>query len=218
MSKLLFTVVLCVQFLWALNLKGQNNVIEGVDHYRLYVKFKADAKVDVNDGKVVSYSRNRDLQLPNLDKLLPGKTFSQLLPLTSEEKEELKSRNRSTPPEGKFDRLAFSGLVELEEARTMTPKELFALADTLESYDAVEYVQITPLTPPAPPGAPASRREGSTRRRRAGAGLAEGLRALPASGGGRAVSRLPRSGSPGPGDARCANAAPTPRSRSGVRG
>ena len=146
--RIMVILILLLQILSAQNLKGQNQLVEGESHYRLYIKYRKEARIDVVDGNVQSYSPSRSLVTPNLDQLIPNGTFRQLVALSSDQRHQVRSRSAMPPSSSKgFDKRAFSGLVELEEAKNMSPKALLTLANKLEEYDVIEYVQLSPITP-----------------------------------------------------------------------
>lgn len=146
---LLISALTSLTILGAQSLKGQNQLIDGEEAYRLYVKIRQEALVDVEDGKVVSFSRSRSAD-SELYSTLNEFTFSQVVPLSDEERQRVRSGVRSRSSEG-FDKTAFSGLLEVEAARFMNKSELLGLAEELEAHAMVEYCELSPLTPPPPP-------------------------------------------------------------------
>ena len=151
MQKALILFLLLFGIATSQNLKGQNRLIPGHSDYRFYIKFRADAFVDVENGVVTSWGRTRDA-LPDLTTIIPQATFKQVFHYSNSEKQRIQSRDRTRSDNRKFDKISFSGLVELVNAhRHFSGEQLLALAQQLEAYDIVEYCELRSLTPPPPP-------------------------------------------------------------------
>ncbi len=132
------------------NLKGQNQLIDGIEEYRLYVKLKADLLPDLENDEVRFYSKTRSVD-EDLKKGLKRFSFQQVFELSANQKDEIRRGEPLRRLEGKFDKRLFSGLLEAVDALSFTGEELLEIAIELESYDEVEYCEVSPLTPPPPP-------------------------------------------------------------------
>lgn len=143
------SVLLSLSLLQAASLKGQNRLIDGEESYRFYVKLRKEAFVDLEAGKVRSFSRTRSVG-SDLLTALNEFSYNQVVELNEADRSALRSGTGVRSATG-FDKSSMSGLLEMEAARFMDKNELLALAEELESYELVEYCELSPVTPPPPP-------------------------------------------------------------------
>lgn len=132
----------------AANLKGQNKLIEGVDSYRLVVKFRPESQVVVSGGTTRFYGtveRNSKLQ-----ELISSYRCKQLLAFSEDEVALIRKGHHLENRSG-FNRLAFCGLIEILDAPSMAPEEVLLLAQKLEQFKDVEYCAIEDVEPTPPP-------------------------------------------------------------------
>lgn len=150
MKKMIFIVLAALPCaLFSANLKGQNRSIEGISEYRFYVKIHKDARIDLEQGAVRSYSKTRTVSQDLLSRLntLP---FKQIVTFTKEERSNFRRGVTLRNGKNSFDKSNFSGLLELKNAAFIPVDSLLRLALELESYELVEYCDVSPLHQPVP--------------------------------------------------------------------
>lgn len=153
MFKYYFHLLLLFVFLqlsFSSNLKGQNHLIDGVEEYRFYIKIKPELLVDLEDGRVRFFSKNRSIN-EKLKSELSSNIFRQVINLSETERESIRSGAPLKRVKGEFCKALYSGLLELVYASSFYKEELLEMANRLEEYDEVEYCEISPLMPPPPP-------------------------------------------------------------------
>lgn len=141
-------VFICIYIACAANLKGQNRLIEGVESYRLLVKFRPESRLVVSNRGIQFWGTFN--QRSNLQVIMRPYTSKQVLSYSIQE-EKLIREGRHLDKRIGFNRLAFCGLVEIIEAPTLSPTEVLELADKLETFDDVEYCAIEDVEPTPPP-------------------------------------------------------------------
>jgi hypothetical protein len=142
----------------AFPLKGQNHFIEGIDEYRVLVKFDKAYEPDIDEaGNVTLFYKN-----PPKSVLAPitkyNLTFSRVLKLSTEDIKRLRTPQRHVPDEKGFNILDFAGLLYVKSPFTEKEK-LLEICDVLEELNEVEYAELQPVhefPPPAdiPPTTP----------------------------------------------------------------
>lgn len=137
------------------NLKGQSYVIDGIEKYRLIVKFSPEAVVDIGQGKLL-FSEKTLSSLPErkADQLLDAYSYRQVFSYSGEEKALLRAGKTLQAPQGKFNRYPFRGMVYVQEAEKMDKHALLKLANEFEKYEFVEYATLEPVDPIIPPSTP----------------------------------------------------------------
>lgn len=143
--------------LFSANLKGQNTRVIGIDEYRFYVKIHKDAKIDLEQGEVRSFSKTRTVS-EELMKKLNRHSFKQIVQLSKEERSLFRRGEKLRNGRNSFDKSTFSGLLELTEAATIPVDSLLHLADEFEAYEIVEYCDVSPLHNPTPDATVATNR------------------------------------------------------------
>lgn len=157
MKKLLLlslSVILLSLPMFGQNFKGQNNLIEGENEYRFFVKIRPEALIDIEASKVLSFSKLRNSELNDILEKLNEYDFSQLLDFDKNERSSLRLGKEVLTSNG-FNKTEFSGLLQMQGSQYIDKYELLALANELEKYEIVEYCEISPITPTPPPGATA---------------------------------------------------------------
>lgn len=137
------------------NLKGQNNRVIGIDEYRFYVKIHKDAKIDMEQGEVRSFSKTRTVSGELLEKL-NRLNFKQIVTLSREERTRFRRGEKLRNGRNSFDKSTFSGLLELTNAPSLPVDSLLTLANELEAFDFVEYCDVSPVHNPVPDASVAS--------------------------------------------------------------
>lgn len=147
--KVILSLFLTCSILFGANLKGQNRLINGVEQYRLIVKFDYAVRLSI-DGTTLRLQAPAVRNNSALQDVVSQYQYKQVLSFDEKEQENIR-RGSFENRKGGFNRLLFSGLVELLDAPGMSPEEVLALANYLETFDEVEYCAIEDLTPTPPP-------------------------------------------------------------------
>lgn len=136
------------------NLKGQNQLSPGVEHYRLLVKFRAEVVQDIAEQQVMFSSQapaSKAAAIHAAQSFIPQFTYRQVVQFTPSEKVALQRGQVPPVAPGQFDYFAYRGMAYVVEAETMTPAEVLKLAEKFEQLAIVEYAALEPVEPIMPP-------------------------------------------------------------------
>jgi len=138
----------------AFPLKGQNHFIDGVDKYRVLVKFDPvyDPDIDESGNLTLFYAA----PLPSVRAPITAYnlTFTRALDFSSDKLTRLRTPLRHVPDEKGFNILDFAGLLYVNSPNTAKEK-LLEICNALEQLDVVEYAELQPQVEfPAPADIP----------------------------------------------------------------
>jgi len=145
-----------VVFSSSFNLKDQNQLIPGVEHYRLLVKFQAAVVQDVAAQKVMFVNNPPPAEASAIlaaQSLVQQFTYRQVVQFNTAEKLALKHEQIPPVAPGHFDYFAYRGMAYVVEAETLNADAVLALAKKFEQLEVVEYAALEPLEPMTPPSA-----------------------------------------------------------------
>lgn len=155
--RLLAVLLLCFSsllFSSTPNLKGQNHLTPGVEHYRLLVKFNASVVQDIAEQQVMFSSQPPAAEASAImaaQSFIPQFTYRQVVQFTASEKQVLQRGQVPPVAPGQFDYFAYRGMAYVVEAETMSPAEALKLAEKFEQLAIVEYAALEPVEPITPP-------------------------------------------------------------------
>lgn len=145
-----FLVLFFISFVYSVDLKGQNTLIEGIYDYKLIVKFNSAFIDDYENNKpLLRLNLLQHIQKEDLD-FINQFTYNQVLSYTPAERVQMKSGHAKVEL-GRFDHFEFRGMAYVAEAEAMDRFNVLKLAEDLEKFSFVEYAAIEPLKPIEPP-------------------------------------------------------------------
>lgn len=148
---ILLCIIICSFVTFGQDLKGGNHLVEGEEAYRLYIKIRPEALIDIDNGIVKSFRKTRSAETSTVLDKINKFSFSQVVNLNEDDRKQIRSGTKTRSVKSGFDKSLFSGLIEMKGSQYIDKDTLLALANELEKYDIVEYCEISPITPPPPP-------------------------------------------------------------------
>ncbi len=131
-------------------LKGQLQLVPGIEEYNLLVKFRASLSPDINTrGNIIFVNRSPITAVTEMvDKY--GLTFVRAVKYSKNDLENLRTSKRNVPDKKGFNIYDFAGLLYVQSI-DKTKEQLLKIGRELESLQEVEYCCLEPVKHAPPP-------------------------------------------------------------------
>ncbi len=139
------------------SLKGQNHLTAGVEHYRLLVKFSADAILEFEALTKPLFKESPAVKTAltgGLQNKIDAFHYKQAIPFFAREKNTMLRGGTPAMKAGSVNLSSFRGLAYVTEAEKMSGEQVLQLANEFEQFDIVEYAVVEPIVDIPPPVTP----------------------------------------------------------------